>query len=69
MTTTRSAERDSVVEHGPLMWRWVCQNGMGDQDGGDLEGTQDFEHLVSVSASVKAVLVLNDSHIGLVQCR
>ncbi len=56
------------VEHGALMRRRVGQDGVGDDDGGDLESTQDLEHLVSVGAPVEAVLVLHDSDIGLVQC-
>ena len=61
-------QRDSIVEHGPLVRRRVCQNGVGDQDGGDLESAQDLEHLVSVGTPVEAVLVLDDSDIGLIQC-
>ena len=58
----------SIVEHGPLMRRRVCQNGVGDQDGGNLESAQDLEHLVSIGTPVEAVLVLDDCDIGLVQC-
>ena len=61
--------RGSIVKHGPLMRSRVCKNGVGDQDGGDLDSAQDLEHLVSVSTSVEAVLVLDDSDVGLVQSR
>ena len=62
-------QRGSIVEHGPLMRRRVCQNCVGDHDGGDLESTQDLEHLVSVGTPVEAVLVLDDRDIGLIECR
>ena len=60
-------QRSSIVKNGPLMRSRVCKNGVGDQDGGYVESAQDLEHLVSVSTAVEAVLVLDDSDIGLVQ--
>ena len=49
------------------MRRRVRQDGVGDHDGGDVEPTQNLEHLVTVGAPVEPVLVLHDGHIATVQ--
>ena len=60
-------QRGDLVQHGPLMWRRIGEDRVGDHDGGDVEATQDLEHLVTVGASVEPVLVLHHRHVELVQ--
>ena len=57
----------NIVQHGPLMWRRVGEDRVGNHDGGDVETAQDLEHLVTVGASVESVFVVHHRHIELVE--
>ena len=61
-------QRHYIVQDRPLMRGRMGQDGMGNDDGRYAESAQDFEHLVTIVATVEAILVLNQRNFTLVQC-
>ena len=49
------------------MWCRISQDRVRDHDGWDVEATEDLEYIVSVSAPVEPVFVLDHGDIELIQ--
>ena len=67
MTTRRSAIAATCDEDRSLVRCRIAEDGVGDHDGRNPEGSEDIEDLVAVGAAVQAVLVLHDGDVALVQ--